>query len=48
MKDILIYHQLPNVLFVKTLHIILKKIHPNVMNVQYMKEPKVVIIILLK
>jgi phenolic acid decarboxylase len=41
MKDILIQHQLHNVLYVKTQHIILKKIHPSVMNVQYMKEQKV-------
>jgi hypothetical protein len=46
MKDILIQLQLPNVIFVKTLHIILKKIHLNVMNVQYNMELKVVIKIL--
>jgi hypothetical protein len=43
MKDILIQLQLPNVLYVKTQLIILKKIHLNVMNVQYMKGPKVAI-----
>jgi hypothetical protein len=43
MKDILTQHQLPNVLYAKTLHITLKKIHPNATNVQYKKEPKVVI-----
>jgi hypothetical protein len=46
MKDILILLQLPNVLYVKTQLIILKKIHLNVMNVQLLKEQKVVIKIL--
>jgi hypothetical protein len=41
MKDILIQHQPPNVLYVKTQHLTLKKTHLNAMNVQYMKEPKV-------
>jgi hypothetical protein len=43
MKDILIQHQLPNVLYVKTQLIILKKIHPNAMNVQFKMEQKVAI-----
>jgi hypothetical protein len=46
MKDILIQLQLPNVLYVKIQHIILKKIYLNVMNVQYKKGPKVAIRIL--
>jgi hypothetical protein len=48
MKDILILHQLPHVLYVKILHIILRKIHPNVRNVQYMRGQRAVIKILLK
>jgi hypothetical protein len=46
MKDILIQRQLPNVLYVKTQHIILKKIHQNVMIVHFMKGLKIVIKIL--
>jgi hypothetical protein len=43
MKDILILHQHPNVLYVKILLIILKKIHQIVMSVQHTMEPKVAI-----
>jgi hypothetical protein len=46
MKDILIQHQLPNALYVKILHITLKKIRPSALNVQYLMEPKVAIKIL--